>query len=277
MSTGRLPISTIASARSPLVDFGPVSTPIRRLATALAALVLTACHATAEPVSRLSEPGLGDLDHLEKIAEKRRLTAAFLIVDGVYNTELTAPFDVLEHTLYHVDGDLGVEVLTVSPDGAAVTTAEGLRILPDHSFESAPPIDILIVPSAENSRGSDLANRGMIDWVRATGDRASAVMSLCWGAFVLAEAALLDGASATTFPSDYDSFSKRFPDIDLRINVSFVHDGKALTSQGGAKSFDAAMFLVDRLYGEEVATGIGKGLILPWPAPDGTMPYLSSP
>jgi transcriptional regulator GlxA family with amidase domain len=204
----------------------------------------------------------------------RPLQAAFLVADGVYNSELMAPYDVLHHTVFHTDPDPGVEVFVVSPDGEAVTSFEGIRIVPHHSFESAPPIDILVVPSAEHSMGSDLENRAMIDWVRETAGSARWVMSLCDGAFVLAEAGLLDGRSATTFPSDYDAFAERFPDVHLRINVSFVHDGKYLTSQGGAKSYDPAMYLVDRLYGEAVAQGVGRGLLIPWPPEAQEMPSM---
>jgi transcriptional regulator GlxA family with amidase domain len=203
------------------------------------------------------------------------LRAGFLIVDGVYNTELMAPWDVFQHTVYQTQP--GIQVFTVSPDGEMVTTAEGLRILPDHGFDDAPPIDILVVPSAENSRGGDLENREMIDWVRRTGERAQVVMSLCWGAFVLAEAGLLDGRSCTTFPRDYKTFAERFPDTDLHVNVSFVHDGKALTSEGGARSYDAAMYLVDRLLGEEVAKGVGGGLLIPWPPAAGHAGFVRQP
>jgi transcriptional regulator GlxA family with amidase domain len=91
------------------------------------------------------------------------------------------------------------------------------------------------------------------------------VVSLCDGAFVLAQAGLLDGVAATTFPDDYKRFAQMFPKVDLRINVSFVDAGKVLTSQGGARSYDVAMHLVDRLYGTKVAEGIGHGLLIPWP------------
>jgi transcriptional regulator GlxA family with amidase domain len=238
---------------------------------------LIACNAApADEATRRSGTSGDSLQQLAEIAEQRRLSAGFLIVDGVYNTELTAPYDVLEHTLYHAPNDLGIEVFTVSPDGNAVTTAEGLRIQADHSFASAPTIDILVVPSAEASRDQDLERAGLIGWVAKTGKNAGAVMSLCWGAFVLAQAELLDAAACTTFPSDYDTFAARFPRLDLRINVSFVHSGKIVTSQGGARSFDAAMYLVDKLYGEKVAAGIGGGLLIPWPAEDGSVPYLVS-
>lgn len=193
------------------------------------------------------------------------LRVAFLVVDGVYNTELTAPLDVFHHTPFHTAPDPGMEVYTVSPDGGPVTSFEGLVLQPDHGFADAPPPDVLVVPSAEGSMGADLEDREMIAWVRETGRRARWVVSLCDGAFVLAAAGLLDGRTATTFPQDYQAFADRFPGVDLRVNVSFVHDGPVLTSQGGVKSFDVAMYLVDLIYGAEVARGVGSGLLIPWP------------
>ena len=206
----------------------------------------------------------------------RSLRAGFLLVDGVYNTELVAPWDVLEHVRYHASPHPGIEVFTIAERREPVKTAEGLRLLPDFTFTDAPPIDFLIVPSAENSRGSDRENLALIDWVRRTGHKARYTVSLCWGAFILAEAGLLDGRAVTTYPGDLESFASAFPDLDLRINVSFVHDDNVLTSQGGARSYDVAMYLVDLVFGEEVARRVGKGLLIEWPWPENNRPaYIS--
>jgi putative intracellular protease/amidase len=207
----------------------------------------------------------------------RPLRAGFLVVDGVYDSELAAPYDVLHHTVFHTAPRPGIEVFTVSPDGRPVTTYEGLRLTPHHSFANAPAIDVLVVPSAKGSMDADLQNAALIDWVRRTGEAARYVMSLCDGAFVLAKAGLLDGKAATTFPDDYGRFAQMFPQVDLRINVSFVHDGKLLTSQGGARSYDVAMHLVDWLYGTKVAQGVGHGLLIPWPPSPASAPHVVEP
>lgn len=199
----------------------------------------------------------------------RPLRAAFLVVNGVYSTELAAPFDVFHHTRFHTQP--GLEVFTVSPDGRPVATFEGLKLTPDRSFANAGPIDILVLPSARGSMDADLQNQALIDWVRTTGGQARHVLSLCDGAFLLAKAGLLQGIPATTFPDDYGRFAQMFPGVDLRINVSFVDAGKVITSQGGARSYEAAMHLVDRLYGRQVAEGVGKGLLVPWPPDPDTM------
>ena len=194
---------------------------------------------------------------------ERPRSIAFLVVDGVYNTELTAPVDILQHIRFHSKDDWP-ETFVVSPDGKPVRTFEGLVLTPDYSFATAPPIDMLVVPSAEHSMGSDLENRALIDWVRKTGRRAQHVMSLCDGAFVLAKAGLLDGVEATTFPADQERFAEMFPEVRLVREVSFVDAGHALTSVGGAKSFDVAMWFVERFYGEQVVAGVGRGLIIDW-------------
>ena len=202
--------------------------------------------------------------------QDRPLRAGFLIVDGVYNSELMAPYDILHHTVFHVQP--GIEVFSVSPDGDEVTTFEGLTVGAHYSFENAPPIDILIVPSTVGSMDADLENDALMAWVEKTGKQATYVMSLCDGAFVLAGAGLLEGLAVTTFPGDQDRFAATFPRLDLRREISFVHDGKILTSQGGARSYDVALYLVDHLYGTKVARGVADGLVIPWPPTAASMP-----
>lgn len=200
------------------------------------------------------------------------LQVGFLIVDGVYNSELVAPYDILHHTVFHTEP--GMQLFTVSPDGAPVTTFEGLTIEAHYGFDDAPPIDVLVVPSAEGSMDRDLENEALIEWVREVGAGARYVMSLCDGAFVLARAGLLDDVASTTFPGDVDRYEEMFPDLDVRRGVSFVHDGHALTSQGGARSYDVAIYLVSYLYGDEVAAGVGRGLVIDWPPAEGSMPHI---
>lgn len=194
----------------------------------------------------------------------QQLNAAFLVVDGVYNSELVAPMDVLHHTVFH--HDKGIKVFTIAETHDTITTFEGLRLLPDYAFstDSLPSIDILIVPSAKHSMDSDLENKALIDFVRKTGKSSSYVLSLCDGAFVLASAGLLDTFECTTFPGDVERFRKTFPQLTVHENVSFVFDGKVITSAGGAKSYDPALFLVELLYGKKAADGIALGLVIDW-------------
>lgn len=258
--------ATLATMAALLSNPENTMSVVQRSAAAglIAALILLANAATG--AQELEWPRVAPAP----IPQDRPLRAGFLIVDGVYNSELMAPYDILQHTIFHVQP--GIEVFTVSPDGKAVTTFEGLTVGAHYSFANAPEIDILIVPSAEGSMDRDLQNTEMISWVERVGKQADYVMSLCDGAFVLAAANLLEGLAVTTFPGDQDRFAATFPTLDLRREISFVHDGSMLTSQGGARSYDVAVYLVDHLYGTQVAQGVARGLVIPWPPAPGTMP-----
>lgn len=194
-----------------------------------------------------------------------RYNVAFLIMDGTYNTELTAPYDIFQHTVFR-KGIKPMNVFTVADTDAPITTFEGLRILPDYNYlkDSLPQIDILVVPSAEHHLDTDLENEQLITFVKETAKKAQFVTSHCDGAFVLAKAGVLDGKVATTFPSDIDKMRKMFPHLDIRKEVLFVHDGKYITSAGGAKSFEAALYLCEYLYGKEITQSLAGGLVIDW-------------
>lgn len=194
-----------------------------------------------------------------------RYNVAFLIMDGVYNTELTAPYDIFQHTVFREEIK-PMNTFLVADTHAPVTTFEGIRLLPDFNYltDSLPRIDILVVPSAEHHLDTDLENEAMLDFVRRVDREALFVTSHCDGAFVLAKAGLLDDVASTTFPSDIETYRQRFPHLEVKEDVLFVHDGKYITSAGGAKSFEAALYLCEHLYGAEVARRLAQGLVIDW-------------
>ncbi len=197
--------------------------------------------------------------------DTNRYNVAFLIMDGTYNTEFTAPFDIFQHTQYR-KGIKAMNTFTVANTLDPITTFEGIRILPDFDYtrDSIPQIDILVVPSAQHHMDSDLKNIGMLNFVRKVDRKALFVTSHCDGAFVLAKAGLLNSVVSTTFPSDIEAYRKMFPNIMVKDSVLFVHDQKYITSAGGAKSFEAALYLCELLYGKEIADSIAKGLVIDW-------------
>ena len=147
-----------------------------------------------------------------------------------------------------------------------IQSFEGLRILFDFDYlrDDLPRIDVLVIPSAENHLGSDLKDIEMLNFVHSTAQQARFVTSHCDGAFVLAEANLLEGIVSTTFPAGIGEMRKRYPKLDIREDVLFVHDGKFITSAGGAKSFEAALYLCELLYGKKIAMEIAEGMVMEW-------------
>lgn len=193
-----------------------------------------------------------------------RYNVAFLIMDGVYNTELTAPFDIFQHTIFR-DSIKAMNTFLIAKTKDIVTSFEGIRMLPDFSYrEDYPKIDILVVPSAEHHLDTDLEDTELIKFIQQTDEDAQYVTSHCDGAFVLAKAGILEGAASTTFPSDISKYKEMFPELDVRDSTLFVHDGKYITSAGGAKSFEASLYLAEVLYGAKVARRLAKGLVIDW-------------
>ncbi|TFG79287.1 MAG: glutamine amidotransferase [Flavobacteriales bacterium] len=203
-------------------------------------------------------------NHVKPIPPNR-YNVGFLIMNGTYNTEFTAPFDIFQHTRYR-DNIKAMNTFTVANTLEPVTTFEGLRILPDYDYtqDGLPAIDILVVPSAEHHLDTDLEDAQLLEFVRKVDAKALFVTSHCDGAFILAKAGLLDKVVSTTFPSDIEKYRKMFPQLKVKDSVLFVHDGKYITSAGGAKSFEAALYVCERLYGAEVARSIAKGLVIDW-------------
>ena len=202
-----------------------------------------------------------------------RYNVAFLIMDGVYNTELTAPFDIFQHTIYR-DSIKPMNVFTVAEKAGYVRTFEGIHIVPDFVFDDPelPEIDILVVPSAEHHLDSDLENEVMLNFVKEAAKGADFITSHCDGAFVLAKCGLLDGHESTTFPSDIEAFREMFPQLTVHEDILFVHDGRFITSAGGAKSFEASLYLCEYLYGKKVADQLARGLVIDWDL--GSVPHI---
>ncbi len=223
------------------------------------------------PISRISSETLS-AKTFPKL-DPNRYNVAFLIMNGTYNTELTAPFDIFQHTIFR-DQIKAMNVFTVANTDDPITTFEGMRILPDFNYlkDDLPKIDILVVPSAEHHLDTDLEDAAMINFVKQVDQTAQFVTSHCDGAFVLAKAGVLNHAVSTTFPSDIDRMKTMFPNLDIRKNVLFVHDGKYITSAGGAKSFEAALYLCEFLYGKKVAQSLAGGLVIDWNLDD--VPHL---
>ncbi len=239
-------------------------------------LVLLSCSNEKKEQQLAPQKEESDISIKEKkfpVLAPNRYNVAFLIMDGTYNTEFTAPFDIFQHTQYR-ENIKQMNVFTVANTDEPITTFEGVRILPDYNYmtDSIPKIDILVVPSAEHHLDTDLEDQKMINFVKTVDKTALYVTSHCDGAFVLAKAGLLDNSVSTTFPSDIDKMKDMFPNLDIRKEVLFVHDGKYITSAGGAKSFEAALYLCEFLYGEDIAKSLAGGLVIDWKLKD--VPHL---
>jgi len=203
-----------------------------------------------------------------------------LIFDGVEVLDFAGPFEVFSRTRLvpgldsrrprsddddDVNEDTPLNVFTVAQSGAdtEIVATGGLRIVPHHGFDSAPSIDLLVVPGGFGTR-SLLNNQDVITWIAKTAASAQRVTSVCTGALLLAKAGLLSSKRATTHWGAYDTLTEVDGTIavDRGARVVESKDG-VITSAGVAAGIDMAFSVVESLFGREVADDTARYIDYP--------------
>lgn len=160
--------------------------------------------------------------------------------------------------------------------GGLRTTA-GFAVQTDLTLEDAARADVLIVPSWRDTEERPPAP--MLNAVRDAYERGATVVGLCLGAFVLAEAGVLDGRKATTHWSAAEAFSRRYPSVGLVPDVLYVDadEGRLVTSAGTAAGLDCCLHLVRCWHGAEVANRIARRLVVAPHRLGGQAQYIEQP
>ena len=187
-----------------------------------------------------------------------RINVGILIFDDVEVLDFAGPYEVFSRTRLtpgtesrRSDESAPFHVFTVARSEEAVTAIGGLRVIPDHSFASAPQIQLLVVPGGFGTRPL-LEDAETLDWVKRVASEAEQVTSVCTGALLLARTGLLAGKRATTHWGAYDLLARLDESIEVDRQARFVHDG-IVTSAGVAAGIDMSLSVVEKLFGREVA------------------------
>jgi transcriptional regulator GlxA family with amidase domain len=156
------------------------------------------------------------------------------------------------------------EIWLVAETNAPVVTSGGMKVIPGHTFETCPRLDILVVPGGWGTR-RELNNPAMLDWLRLRAPEAETLTSVCTGAMLLGAAGLLDGHRATTHWRSLDWMRESFPAVTVEYNQHVVEDGRIITSAGIAAGIDLALKVVARHHGEAVARATARHMEYPYP------------
>ncbi|CAO5178214.1 cyclohexyl-isocyanide hydratase [Frankia sp. AiPs1] len=155
--------------------------------------------------------------------------------------------------------DDGWQVTTLSQDGRPVTAAKGLVVHPEHSYETVPPLQVLIYPGGRGTR-DHLRDEAQLDWVRRQREVVPLMASVCTGSLVYARAGLLTGRPATTHWASLDLLRDLDPMLEIRRDDRFVDDGDIIASAGVSAGIDMALRLVARLHRTERARQVRRGI-----------------
>ena len=178
---------------------------------------------------------------------------------GVQPLDLVGPHDVFAGAALLTEG--GYTVSVVAPDGGPITTPTGLGFVAQPTPDPD-TIDTLVLPGGA---GVDAVREdpATMAWIRTAPDAARREVSVCTGAFLAAEAGLLDGHRATTHWAFADRLAREFPAVTVDPEPIFVRSAPTVwTAAGVTAGIDLALALVEEDYGTEVAQTVARWLVL---------------
>lgn len=200
--------------------------------------------------------------------ERELRTIGIVAYEGVEILDAAGPIEVFDMAnREEVDNGSGypayaIRLLSGAPGPFA--TSCGVGLVADSAWDLFDePIDTLIVVgSSDTYLYPALADRRLIGWLRAKGPAVRRLVSVCTGAFLLAEAGLLDGKRATTHWMDLERLRGRYPLVCVEPDVIYIRDGSVATSAGVSSGMDLALALVEEDLGRKLALDVARRMVL---------------
>jgi transcriptional regulator GlxA family with amidase domain len=216
------------------------------------ALVLASCAGAKPTKTAAPEPA-----RPAEAAATRNV--AIVIYKGVELLDFAGPGEVFASA-----GHGAFEVFTVASTIEPITSQGFVKILPDHSIDTSPKPDVIVIPGGNVSAVYD--DPKMMDWIKKSTEKTDITMSVCNGAIALAKTGLLDGLKATTHYHAVPALQK-FPKVTVLPDERFVDNGHIVTTQGVSAGIDGALHVVERLLGDEAAWSTARYMMYRWEPP----------
>lgn len=182
------------------------------------------------------------------------------IYDNAEVLDFSGPFEVLS-TANRL-GNKNWNVFLVSEKIDIVLARGGFPVDAHFSFDSHPNIDVLIVVGGIHTE--EVKNPNVISWVSNVASKSKRVASVCTGAFILAEANLLNGLTVTTHWEDITALKANYPALNVVSNQRWVSQGKYMTSGGISAGIDMSLHLVSQLSSLGLAENTAKQMEYHW-------------
>jgi len=172
----------------------------------------------------------------------------------------------------------GYDLLVCSAEPPPLVAKGGLfRMEAPYGLEALQRAGTVIVPAAAGHPERQPAGEQLLQALREAHDRGARIVSVCSGAFILAEAGLLDGRRATTHWMYAELLARRYPRVTVDPKVLYVHDGNVFTSAGTAAGIDLCLYLVRLDHGADVANMIARRMVVPPHRDGGQAQYVDLP
>jgi putative intracellular protease/amidase len=193
--------------------------------------------------------------------EEGAKNVAILLFQNVQIIDYTGPYEVFNSAVEN--GNKRFKVYTVAEKSEPITTIGGMTVIPKYNFGNHPKIDILVVPGGWGVN-EERKNPTIIQWIQQTAKEADVVFSICNGAFLLSEAGLLEGLSATTTARGIPRLKEEVPTLTPIYDKRFVDNGKIVTAAGLSAGIDGALHVVEKVLGKGWAQKIAVDMEYNW-------------
>lgn len=201
-------------------------------------------------------------------------TVAVVAFDGISPFHLSVPCMVFGNDFSGADLPRFTLRVCAETPGRLRTTA-GFTIAVAHGLGVLARAHTIVVPSWRDPM--ERPPEALLKALQAAHRRGARIVGLCLGAFVLAEAGLLDGRPAATHWALAPAFAARYPQVQLQPDVLYVDDGDVLTSAGTAAGIDCCLHLLRRDFGAEVANRVARRMVVAPQRQGGQAQYVDKP
>ncbi|MFB7631127.1 GlxA family transcriptional regulator [Streptomyces sp. NPDC056149] len=185
-------------------------------------------------------------------------TVAILVLDHVVPFDMAAPLEIFGRTRLP-DGRRPYRTRICAPTPQVRT--DGFTLTVEWGLDALAEADTVIVPGCSEQAGAP--HPEALRALRAAAAAGTRIASVCVGAFVLAEAGLLDGLRATTHWIAAAELARRYPQIEVQPDVLYVDNGQILTSAGAAASLDLCLHMIRRDLGSAIAADAARLSVMP--------------
>ena len=197
-----------------------------------------------------------------------RKRVGILVFPNVEVLDFCGPFEVFSVTRLNEEArreePSPFEVLVVAESKDTVVATGGLKVVPDVTLDTCPPLDILVVPGGWGTR-SEINNERLVKWIGERGREVETLTSVCTGSMLLGKAGLLDGRRATTHWRALPWMRESFPSVTVEEKLHVVEDGHVVTSAGISAGIDMALRIVLRYFGAAVGRATARNMEYPFP------------
>ncbi len=190
---------------------------------------------------------LATLEPLPAPGPQDRIPVAFLLSEGAEVVDFAGPWGVFEYVILPDRDTLPFELFTVAETSAPLIVSGGMKVVANYTYENAPQPKVIVIPAQSDPTPAAIA------WLQRAAAGADLTMSVCTGAFLLAESGLLNGRDATTHHGSLAVFAADYQQVRVHRGARFTDSGNVATAGGLTSGIDLALHVVERYFGQDVA------------------------